>query len=47
MHKPMTPFPIPLTTPPETIMYFVMTIRKVGRGKKWSVADAKTRRNMK
>jgi hypothetical protein len=21
---PMTPFPMPLTTPPETIMYFVM-----------------------
>jgi hypothetical protein len=22
---PITPFPMPLTTPPETIMYFVMT----------------------
>ena len=29
----MTPFPIPLTTPPETMMYFVMTIEIVGQGR--------------
>ena len=23
-HQPMTPLPMPLTTPPETIIYFVM-----------------------
>jgi hypothetical protein len=43
-HKPMTPFPIPLTTPPETMMYFVMTIEIVGQGREWSVANAKTRK---
>lgn len=32
-HKPMTPFPIPLTTPPETMMYFVMTIGIVSQGR--------------
>lgn len=36
-HKPMTPFPIPLTTPPETMMYFVMTIEVEGQGREWSV----------
>jgi hypothetical protein len=46
-HKPMTPFPIPLTTPPETMMYFGMTIEvvgQVGQGSEW---NAKTRSNRK
>lgn len=46
-HKPMTPFPIPLTTPPETMMYFVMTIEIVVQGGECLVANAKTRRDMK
>ncbi len=46
-NKPMTPFPIPLTTPPETMMYFVMTIEIVGQGREWSMVNAKTRRDMK
>lgn len=45
-HKPMTPFPIPLTTPPETMMYFVMTIEIAVQGREWSVANTKTRRDM-
>ena len=30
---PITPFPIPLTTPPETRMYFVMTVCERGGDK--------------
>jgi hypothetical protein len=29
------------------MMYFVMTIEIVGQGGEWSVANAKTRRDMK
>jgi hypothetical protein len=43
---PITPLPIPLTTPPETRMYFVMMDRdEPTRIRKW-VADAKTRRRI-
>ena len=30
---PMTPFPMPLTTPPETRMYLVIAARRVQHGK--------------
>jgi hypothetical protein len=50
-HKPITPFPIPLTTPPETMMYLVMTIETVGQGRvvsgKRSTQQRKTRRDIK